>query len=291
MNVVLLAYHYPPDPAVGSLRPAKVVDALRKSGHTVTVITATLPEEQAGTRHAEPGLKVVAIQPQRNPREWYAAWKRRRAGHSSQSGQRPAQAEAAYAIPARVPLWKRTIFSFMLLPDHRQGFIRPAIRMAAPLLREPNSVLYTTAPPFSVHLAGWRLSRKVRVPWVAEFRDPWTDNAWKPWHVRTAFTDSAERWMERQVLRRASLVVAVSEGIRRGLGTRMEERTGRLVTVINGIDRLLQPPTATKGEPFRIVHIGSFYYGRDPRMFLSALAALPCATTYPLTHPVYELTW
>src|SRR5262245_29585940 len=42
-SVVLIAYHFPPDPAVGSLRAAKVARAFRDAGHRVDVVTACLP--------------------------------------------------------------------------------------------------------------------------------------------------------------------------------------------------------------------------------------------------------
>ncbi|MEO8199504.1 MAG: glycosyltransferase family 4 protein [Gemmatimonadota bacterium] len=275
MKAVLLAFHYPPDSAVGSLRPIKVAHSLRDAGWEVTVITATLENEKAGVRAEEAGLNVIAVKPHKNPREWYASFKRLRRG-AVHNGETEAQAGSSYIIPARVPLWKRAIFSLMLLPDHHQGFIRPAIRASLPLLRQPGSILYTTAPPFSVHLAGWMLWRKTKVPWIAEFRDPWTDNPWKPWHVRTALTDSVERWMERAVLRNANLVVAVSEGIERGFANKIVDRENKLVTIRNGIDTLLPaiPERLQDGSPFRIVHIGSFYNGRDPRAFLSALATV-----------------
>ncbi len=172
----------------------------------------------------------------------------------------------------RVPFWKRAIFSLLWLPDDRQGFIGPAVRAARTLLRR-GDIVYTTAPPFSMHLVGLRLA-SARTFWVAEFRDPWTDNAWKPWHVRTALTDALERRFERRTLRRASLVVAVSDGIDRLFRRKVERADTRLLLVRNGIDTLLPPSRSKRAGPFRIIHVGTFYYGRDPRPFLAGLAML-----------------
>ena len=277
MNVVLLAFHFPPDPAVGALRPAKLARAIQEAGHTITVITARLPEEPAGTRHTEPGLTVLAIEPQRNPRDWYASLKRRRQSRAlaGASVADSAIQESSYVIPKRVPLWKRTVFSVLLLPDHRQGFIYPAIRAASRLLSKPGSVLYTTAPPFSTHLAGWWLAVRRGVPWIAEFRDPWTDNPWKPWHVRTALSDAAERFFERRVLARATAIVSVTSGIERGFRNKVSS-SKLMLTARNGIDTLVsvRENHPVKDKPFHIVHIGSFYHGRDPSALLEALSRL-----------------
>ncbi len=68
----------------------------------------------------------------------------------------PASEAGGYTVPTRVPFWKRAIFSLLWLPDDRQGFIGPAVRAARSLLRR-GDIVYTTAPPFSMHLVGLRL--------------------------------------------------------------------------------------------------------------------------------------
>lgn len=43
---------------------------------------------------------------------------------------------------------------------------------------EQFDVIYTTSGPSSAHLIGFYLRRKYGIPWVADFRDPWTFNAY-----------------------------------------------------------------------------------------------------------------
>jgi glycosyltransferase involved in cell wall biosynthesis len=208
----------------------------------------------------------------KHPRDWYAARKRQRV---ESTGSQVPSAPADHTIPSRTPFWKRAIFSLLWLPDDRQGFIIPAVRAARAHLRGPAAILYTTAPPFSTLLAGWWLKKRTGVRWIADFRDPWTTNPWKPGHVRTAATDGIERFMERRVLGAADLVVAASEGIERVLRTKVTAPEKRLMVIRNGIDRLLPVESLPAGppRPLRIVHVGSFYHGRDPGPFLRGLAA------------------
>ncbi len=279
--VVILAYHYPPSREVGGLRAAKVARALRDAGHQVTVVTARLPDETAMLREEQPGLRVVAVAPHRNPRELYLAWKHRRRA-SPESGMAPAAEDPGTPAAGQVPLWKRLIFSLLWLPDDTQGFIGPAVRAARAAAPGNDVLYYTTAPPFTAHLAGWWLRRRTGSRWIAEFRDPWTDNPWKPDHVRTAASDAIERWLERQCLRAADLVVCVSEGIERLMRKKLPARPERVILVRNGIDHLAPGPAELPASgPFRIVHVGSFYHGRDPRPFLQGLALL--RSTRPLT--------
>ncbi len=272
-RVVLLSYYYPPSPEVGGFRAAKVARALHRAGFEVVVITCRLPDEGNEDRQNPDGVRIITVPVGWNPRQWYASLKQRfrSAKPDAPSAERTTEA-GAYTVPATVPFWKRAIFSVLWLPDDRQGFIGPAVRAARAQLRR-GDIVYTTAPPFSMHLAGLRLA-SARTFWVAEFRDPWTDNAWKPLHVRTALTDALERRFERRTLRKANLVVAVSDGIDRLFRRKVEGADRRLLLVRNGIDTLRPPAPSSNAGPFRMIHVGTFYYGRDPRPFLAGLALL-----------------
>ena len=273
--IIIISHYYPPSPAVGGLRAMKVAQAFLKAGHEVTVITACLPDERPGVRLSQRGITVRTVMPRKNPREWYAHFRKGRKHPASAAGATTgSQAPSGYARPTRMPTWKRLIFSLLWLPDSQQGFVGPAIRAARSSLQGPQTVIYTTAPPFSVHLAGLWLRWRNRCQWIAEFRDPWTDNPWKPWYVRSAFSDGVERSMERRVLRKADLVVAVSAGIEQVFAAKML-RPERLLLVRNGIEHLA--PAASIGartRPLRILHVGTLYHGRDPRLFLRALAGV-----------------
>lgn len=270
MRILLIAYHYPPDTAVGSLRAAKVAEAFRKRGHTVQVITARLPSDVGRSRPAETGISVRTVRVLPGPRDWWAWIKR--VGHS-----RPREEGGEVAVdpatPARAPWWKRLILSLIWTPDDRQGFILPALLVSLPRVWRADLV-YSTAPPFSDHLVGLLLRWLSWKRWVAEFRDPWTDNSWKPDNARTGFSDALNRWLERRTLRSAFRIVSVSDGIEARIAQRLPEsdRT-RLLVVRNGIDELLPLRASRKdGKPVRIVHIGTFYFNRDPMPFLRALA-------------------
>jgi Glycosyl transferase 4-like domain len=275
-RVVLIAYHFPPDPAVGSLRAAKVARAFLDSGRRVDVITASLPGETGMRRTEDPALRVhpVALLP--NPGEIFLRLRARLLGRRPhQQGLAP-DSGVAWTPPTRVPGWKRLLFSLLWLPDDRQGFMLPAWGKARSLVQAGAGLVYTTAPPYSPHLVGLALKSMMGVRWVMELRDPWVDSPQKPWWVRTRATDALDARLERACLRRADLVVVASDGIRRGLAARLPvSDSSRLVLVRNGIDHLTDSAPSRRGPgPVRIVYAGSFYHCRDPRPFLRGLAAV-----------------
>jgi glycosyltransferase involved in cell wall biosynthesis len=280
VRVVLLAYHFPPDPAVGSLRAAKVARAFADAGHEVHVVTARLEHERRPD--VGKGITVHAIVPWRGAREFWAALKTRlqairdhRRTARAAGGEPETSEDPTWRPPTQVPAWKRFIFACMWLPDDRQGFVVPAMRAVRALGIGPDDLLYSTCPPYSPHLAALLLARATGARWVAEYRDPWTGNVQKPWWVRTAATDAVDRWLERRCLRRADLVVSVSEGIDERLRTLLPEgRRDRAIVVRNGIETLAPTRAAPAAGPRRILHVGTFSHGRDPRPFLEALAAV-----------------
>jgi glycosyltransferase involved in cell wall biosynthesis len=275
-SIVLIAYHFPPDPAVGSLRAAKVARAFRDAGYSVDVVTARLPGETGMRATSSPALRVHTVQSLPDLHEilrvlktWLTKARRR------QQAERTTTA-VSWSPPARLPLWRRFLFSLLWLPDDRQGFIVPAWGKARSLLRQGAGLVYSTAPPFSPHLVGLTLRWTTRAPWVMELRDPWADNTQKPWFIRTNVTDAFDARIERYCVERADLVVTVSEGIRARLLARLPglDRS-RLIVIRNGIERLAQlTPLPGRAGPVRVAYVGTFYYGRDPRPFLHGLAAV-----------------
>jgi glycosyltransferase involved in cell wall biosynthesis len=265
LNILLISFHYPPDRAVGGQRARKVADSLRAAGHDVRVIVAgDAPDDD----------RVRRVVPLPSARDVYAALRRTFWGSEDNGDPDASGGDGAAASATKpTPFWKRWIFSLIWLPDDRQGFIAPAIGRALRLAGWRPDLIYTTAPPFSVHLAGLVLKVLIGAPWVAEFRDPWTANPWKPAYMRSAFSDWFERKLEWLCIESANLLVAVSEGI----ADRLEEAgTTTCTSVIrNGIEDLRSAEAVTaalrSSGPFEIVYAGSFYHARDPFPFLDAV--------------------
>lgn len=275
MRVALFAYHFPPDPAVGSLRAAKVAKALTAAGHEVHVITARVA---AAPVASDLGVAAVhVVDPLPGPREVYASLKRRLSRAATNGSGSPVQEDPAWQPPKTVPLWKRAAGAFMWLPDDRQGFILPALRAARAIGLGQGDLIYSTCPPYSPHLAALLLKRETSARWVAEFRDPWIGNVQKPWWVRTAVTDAVDEWLERMCLRDADQIVSVSEGIHAKISPRLG-RSGakRAFVVRNGIESI-SASSATEhvpAGPVRLAHVGTFSHDRDPRPFIDALATV-----------------
>lgn len=156
----------------------------------------------------------------------------------------------------------------ILLPDARVGWV-PFASLRGLGIRKVDAVL-TSGPPHSVHLTGCFLKTMKRVPWVADFRDPWTDIHYYSRMERSKLAESFDRFMEKRVLKRANRVVTVSPSWARLLSERSEQQVG---VIPNGFDesdfRNLESPE--RSEKFRVVHVGSLYSARNPDAFWEAI--------------------
>jgi glycosyltransferase involved in cell wall biosynthesis len=269
-RVILLAYHFPPTSEVGALRAQKIAESFVRRGAHVHVITVELPGS-ASTPDTE-GITVHRVRPHLDLRGLYRRFTRR--GRAEPPATGSGAKEETWRPPERNSFIKRHVSAAMWLPDDHQGWVMPAARRACELAVGGCDLLYSTSPPPSVHLAGLLTRWRARIPWVAEFRDPWTDNPGKPSFVRSRWSDAAERFLERRCLSSASGVVTVTESAAERFRTRLREQSASKVIVVrNGIDHL-DPPFEPRTTVERVIYVGSLYKDRDPRPFLRAVSQL-----------------
>lgn len=162
----------------------------------------------------------------------------------------------------------------LLLPDASVSWNLTAIPEAIRIVRREHiDVIVTTSPPSSVHFVGAAVARATGIPWVADLRDSIVAHPHRRAERRAVrFKESAEHAVARLVARRAAAIVAVSDAI--AVEIRERSPRGPVVEIPNGsdFDDFAGLPYH-RGDRFRITHTGSFFGKRDPRPFLSALAA------------------
>lgn len=167
----------------------------------------------------------------------------------------------------------------LFIPDPRVSWVGPSVRFLKKYLREhPVDVIVSTGPPHSMHLTGLRLHRATSIPWVADFRDPWTEMFYFKHLSLTPCALRKHRTLEKAVLDGASAVVAVSPRVRRDFEAATSTRV-ELIT--NGFDpedfpaptesgRAGRGKSPDKGD-FTIVHTGLFAADGNPTVLWDVL--------------------
>lgn len=131
----------------------------------------------------------------------------------------------------KVAVWLR---GNLFIPDPRVFWVKPSVRYLSELLADdPVDVIITSGPPHSMHLIGLKLKLKFGIPWIADFRDPWTNIDFYHELMLTSVADSIHKRLERKVLMNADLVVTVN----RAMQEEFLAKGAKQVSVIsNGFD-------------------------------------------------------
>lgn len=264
MRILMFAYFFPPLGGAGVQRSLKFAKYLPAEGWQPTIVTvraqdywmidASLAEELGpdATILRTASLTGLGLLRKLAPR---------RAG----GGRRPRGAIGRL----------RKLAAWVSFPDSYRGWVPFATRAAGRLIRRrPQDLIYTTSSPDSAHLIGLQLKRRFALPWVADFRDPWTRRmAHDPptrWHA------AWHRKMEARVLREASLVTVTSEATRRDyLRLYPDLPAEKIAVVTNGYDEAdFAPLTGVRPskEPMQILHAGQLNPERPAAHFLRGLA-------------------
>ena len=259
MNLLLVAYFYPPCRDTGAHRPAAMAKWLRRLGHQVTVLTTSAygtgdaPTEEGTVR--TPDLQRLRA---------------RLHGHD--------RVDALFdsdTYSGRPHVLSRVIVPEPLVLAWAPFARRRALRLNR---RGRFDCVITSSPPESAHAVGRALRRR-GVPWVVDLRDAWTFEPIRP-PFPTGLQRRLDERLERRWLRSADAVVCVS----RPAAHDLRERLGiepRLVP--NGWDPDLIAPGGSVDDgagildPDRVslVYTGRFgSYGRDPAPLVGALGEL-----------------
>ncbi len=291
-RVLIITYYWPPSGGSGVQRWVKFAKYLPSEGWLPVIYTPENPELTAvdKTLSAEiPPEAEIIRRPIFEPYGIYRKLMGKGAStdiktmiEGSSSGD-PASVTAAAAGGDVTPIrsgsktWKQRLSLWIrgnvFVPDPRVGWVRPSVRFLKKYLKEhPVDAIVTTGPPHSMHLIGLRLSRATGLPWISDFRDPWT----KMYYLKHLGL-SKRTWrrlgkMEQRVLDGSSTVLAVTPLVQEDF----QARTRTPVAMItNGYDREdFSGPEPVPDGFFNIVHTGLFASDGNPLVFWKVLGSM-----------------
>ena len=274
-RVLVITYYWPPTGGSGVQRWVKFARYLPSEGWQPVIYTPENPEQLAVDHSLEKEIPSEAEIIKTHITEPYELYKKflRRSGHSKEAVEvNPVNAQNK-SLSQKVAMWIRGNF---FRPDPRCMWIGPSVRFLKKYLEEhPVDLIVSTGPPQSMHLIGRKLAKETGLPWIADFRDPWT----KIFYFKhLSMTRATERWhhrMERKVLDDATAVVAVSPLVQQEFQA-MTQTPVELIT--NGYDECDFPhgkdedAAGGKGKDFIITHTGLFAADGNPEVLWEVLS-------------------
>lgn len=260
-RVLIITYYFPPKSDIGGLRPFGLAKFLPLHGWEPIMLTPPLPGD------LDPSLRIV-----QSPYEDVVAQWKKRFGLDPQktiNAQFEIKIEKnQHSIADYLAFIPNEIITY---PDAHIGWFDNAVSTGERIIQteQIDAIISSSYPP-TCHIIAKTLVDKYHIPWIADFRDLWTQNHYShhSW-IRNFF----ERKLESATISQASAITTVSHPLTEKLQEFHNNK--RIFPITNGFSPDILNPGIPPDNTFRIVYTGVLYQGkRDPGQFFSACKEL-----------------
>jgi glycosyltransferase involved in cell wall biosynthesis len=239
-QLLIVAYYFPPLGGIGSKRVTGFATYLSTYGWEVTVLS---PRD--GAYYRDPDIAF--------PEERVV---RTASIELSRTGKRLLRADGDDVRAANVGglrgVMRSAARAALYFPDAQVGWFPPGVIAGRRMLREARfDAIFSSSFPITSHLIARNLHRTARIPWVAEFRDPWSQTLPLGSGIRRRATK-----LERAIARQTAGLVMTSPSWA-DVHSRAWDR--RVTVIPNGHDGSSTATARETGGKFTLAYLGSFY--------------------------------
>lgn len=167
----------------------------------------------------------------------------------------------------------------ILTPDEQITWINSVLETIEDIIDINDiNLVYTTSAPYSDHFIGLYLKKKYNIPWVADFRDEWTNNNYSSlMYKNSTLKYDIERKMEENIVNNADKIITVTPLSTYNYIENFALPESKVVTITNGYDendfKNIKNIESYK-EKFIILHLGTLYYSRSPKSLIQSVNEL-----------------
>jgi hypothetical protein len=254
--LLMISYPFPPNPSAGAVRSERFARYLSESGWEIDVITIR-PQQNRQADDSDMAGRNISVHRTNTIDPWL--WLSERAPKN--------------IILRAVRSVLMRVFSF---PDHMLLWLPFALIAGLKVCKEKRvCAIYTTSPPHSSQIIGYFLAMITGIPWVSDFRDPWTLNAYRNTGFVNEVLIKLSEIMERAVYRKASYVFANTQANKDNLLKAFSELSEQKVVYLpNGWESFDNDTAVYDDEgTFTVLHAGTFYPRFKPYALLFAIAS------------------
>ena len=266
-TVLLITYYFPPRWGIGSVRPSGLYKQLPEFGWDVLVLTPSI----FGHTEVRPGVITTPYNDVVGNWKKVFGYPRDTVLHKVWNIS-PSQLKKRSFPEKIIDFTLKSLWCLVAYPDAERGWYRYGVESARDLIntRKIDAIISTSSPP-TTHLIAHRLKNEFNIPWIAEFRDLWTQN---PYYPCGRFRKHFEARLERKIIQPSDALVSVSQHLVNKLTILHGNKTTGIIP--NGFEPELwiekHPPLE---EKLVMTHTGSLYDGkRNPEYLFKAIKIL-----------------
>ncbi len=267
-RVLIVAPYFPPRRRVGAQRPFRFATHLRQAGWqpSVVYLQASGLELTETERRLLHGVELLPLGAPLDTTQRLASGglddHNTKAVHEDNAQQLGAPKKPAGLLSRAALSLREEIDSAIPLDSWAPVLWLHAKRLIPKLRMHPPDVVWSTADPWSSHWLGMELGRRLHVPWVADFRDPWT---LCPIRSRVPnWTQRVNQRFEAQIMDRAAAVTFTAERTRDNYAHHYTQAASRMHCIRNGFDsaQLVDPILGPFESPAADKTLNVVFFGR-----------------------------
>ncbi|MCK4406370.1 MAG: glycosyltransferase [Bacteroidales bacterium] len=268
-KVLIITYYWPPSGGAGVQRWLKFVKYLREFGWEPIVYTPENPEAPDIDNSLEKDIPDNLTVIKRKIWEPYTAYKKFIGQEKEQKINAGFLSENKKPkLSENISVWIRGNF---FIPDARKFWIKPSVKFLTNYLKNnPVDAMISSGPPHSMHMIALGLKQRLGIPWLADFRDPWTNIDFYDDLKLSKYADKKHHALEQKVLKNADSVVLVSNGMADDFN-KIYHRNYEVITNGYDSDDISNGSKIELDKKFSISYIGTMVKTRNPISFWKAI--------------------
>ncbi len=159
----------------------------------------------------------------------------------------------------KIAVWVR---GNIFIPDARFMWILPSRRYLRQKLTDTKvDMIISTGPPHSVHLIAQNLNSTFKIPWIVDYRDPWTQIDYFDELMLTCAAKKFHQYLESKVLDQCDHIITVGKNM--ALDLEALTKTPKSV-ITNGYDDSEVKVNPHLPLDFNITYLGVMNVSRNP---------------------------
>lgn len=276
MRILIISTFFPPLNSIASLRPYSWAKYWTEAGHDVTVLTIQQTQDpDTAQDFTNSGFKIIEI-----PTPLFLNKLKKDYQNKDQPKEVTPQNLKTKIRKNLVQFFnwlrfKKGVFNACRMPDFSHLYIKNGIQLIVDGHENYDAVI-STAGPYTTHIIAAALKRrKIAKQWIADYRDPWSNN-----HIYPGIFpfNLIERLWEKKLLQRADIITTVSDPFSEEMRSLFNH--SHVETIPNGFDcttlsELSEERIFANDNKFRIVYTGTLHLGKsDPSPLFQAIDEL-----------------
>jgi len=282
-RVLIIAYTFPPRGGSGVQRTSKFVKYLPEFEWQPVILTVSNPPSYEADysllEELSDDLPVYRTRDVRLPHLLRRTARKLRL--ISKNGRPAAQARSNVSKPSHPVKGKlrqamsRFADTWLLIPDQFIYWLPGAVRTGLKLVKQCDAI-YSTSEPFTDHLVAYFLHKLSGKPWLADFRDPWTQYViYQRWSSR--LRSQVDVFFEKQLLKAPNLISVTCAATAQSFQDLYPSLPkNKFIEITNGFDADdFDQPDCVSFDKFTVAYTGRFQGKKNASYsFLQALREL-----------------